>query len=145
MKKKTTLCILIFLNLCFIWGNSMLPGQESGEISGGILQWLKDCFPVFMGMGELLLRKLGHFSEFAMLGLLLCALCAELRQRGIHSVTMPLLCGVLAAMCDETIQAFTPDRGPSVIDVWIDTAGVLTGILLLLAGSYIVRLRKERK
>lgn len=144
-KKKITFAILIVLNLAFIWGNSLLPGQESGEISSGLLLWLKDMFPVLMGMGEFLLRKLGHFSEFAMLGLLLCAFLREWGQTGIHRITMPLLCGVLAAMCDETIQTFVPDRGPSVIDVWIDTSGVITGILLLLAGSFIITHLKERK
>lgn len=144
-KKKITFAILIVLNLAFIWGNSLLPGQESGEISSGLLQWLKDMFPVLMGMGEFLLRKLGHFSEFAMLGLLLCAFFRECGQTGIHRITMPLLCGTLAAMCDETIQTFVPDRGPSVIDVWIDTSGVMTGILLLLAGSFIMTYLKERK
>ena len=36
----------------------------------------------------------------------------------------------LAAMTDETIQLFSPGRASRVADVWIDFAGLLTGLLL---------------
>ena len=36
--KKRTLTILIVLNLALIWGNSLMPGEISGAISG----WVKD-------------------------------------------------------------------------------------------------------
>lgn len=133
---------LIVLNLAFIWGNSMLPGSESSQISGGLLQMLKELFPVLVNMGEFLLRKLGHFSEFAMLGFLLARFFGLLEQKGIHAVTMPLLCGMLAALTDETIQTFVPGRGPSVVDVWIDTSGVAAGILIYLC---VLILWKKRK
>ena len=38
----------------------------------------------------------------------------------------------LAALCDETIQLFVPGRSGSIADVWLDTAGYLTGALLTL-------------
>ena len=37
---KFLLAALICLVLCFIWGNSMLSGEESGAVSGGLLDWL---------------------------------------------------------------------------------------------------------
>ena len=114
--------------LAFIWGNSLLSGEKSGQISGGLLRWLKEAIPLLRGMPELLLRKLGHFSEFAALGFLLCWLFRLGGQQGIHRFSVPLLCGMLAANIDETIQVFRPNRGPSVIDVWIDVAGVCLGI-----------------
>jgi VanZ family protein len=48
----------------------------------------------------------------------------------------PFFWGVLAASVDETIQCFVPDRGPAIKDVCIDSAGVLTGIILLWMGYY---------
>ena len=51
---------------------------------------------------------------------------------------MPLLFGMMAACMDETIQVFTPDRGPSPIDIWIDTCGVAAGITILLIGHYYI-------
>ena len=95
---------------------------------GGLLQWLGQTFPFLRGMPELLLRKLGHFLEFAALGFFLCWLLRLGGQRGIHRVSAPMFLGMLAANIDETIQVFRPGRGPSVIDVWIDVAGVSAGI-----------------
>lgn len=128
-KSRRVLCSCAVAGvLCFIWGNSLLSGQTSGEISGGLLRWLAGVFPLLEGMPERLLRKLGHFSEFAALGFFLCWLLRLGGQRGIHRITSPMFLGLLAANIDETIQVFRPGRGPSVIDVWIDAAGVGAGI-----------------
>ena len=35
--KKHLILAAVLLVLCFIWGNSLLPGTESGKISGGLL------------------------------------------------------------------------------------------------------------
>ena len=144
-KRKIALCgALTALNILFIWGNSMLTGEVSGDISGGIMAWLMGIFGQ-LPWGELVLRKLGHFSEFACLGLLLTWLWRLLEQKGFHKVTMPLLCGMCVACVDETIQVFTPDRGPSVIDVWIDTAGLCAGIILCMAGYALIRKSRKHK
>lgn len=145
MKRKGLLLwgSLVTLNVLFIWGNSLLTGEISGEISGGLLGWLLEIFGRFP-MGELLLRKLGHFAEFACLGFLLFRLFRLLGEKGIHGFAMPLLCGVLAACVDETIQVFTPDRGPSVIDVWIDTAGLCAGILICTVGYKLIRTSRNK-
>ncbi len=144
MKKKHLIAILIALNLAFIWGNSALSGETSGQISGGLMQFLRDLFGTFV-WGEYVLRKLGHFSEFACLGALLFLYWRYSGETKLHAFAMPLLCGLLAACCDETIQVFTPDRGPSVIDVWIDTAGVCVGIGFSFVCCAYASLRKKRK
>ena len=46
-----------------------------------------------------------------------------------------------AACIDETIQVFSPDRGPSLIDVWIDVGGVAAGMTVLLLGHHLMRKR----
>lgn len=144
-KKKIICCILILLNLAFIWGNSLLPGEVSGQISGGLLSWLKS----WMGnlpVGAFLLRKLGHFTEFACLGLLCGWLSLLLGERGPHRFTAPLLPGLLAACADETIQRFVEGRCSSLVDVWIDTAGVFAGICLLyVLRAAILYLKEKRK
>lgn len=144
-KQKIFCSVLLAANILFIWGNSALPGDTSGEISSGILLWLSELMGDAWVIGEYVLRKLAHFSEFAMLGLLLTWLFHLLQQRGLHRFTMPLLCGLLTACVDETIQVFTPDRGPSLIDVWIDTAGVTAGIIILLLGYAFLNRKKQHK
>ena len=131
--KRLRLCpALLICNLVFIWGNSLLPG----EVSGAFSDWVKAILAkLFSGdaddsSGGGLLRKVAHFTEFAALGLCLAWLHGMLQKGKLR----PFLWGVLAASVDETIQRFVPDRGPSVKDVCIDSAGVLTGIILLWIG-----------
>ena len=135
---------LIFLNLSFIWGNSMLAGPQSAEVSEGLLEVLEEFLEETIPGGHMLLRKLAHFTEFASLGLLLAWLFLLLGQQSFHKFTMPLLCGILTALTDESIQMLTPERGPGVADVLIDTAGALTGILILLLGHCLWQMKKQK-
>ena len=129
--KRLRLCIaLIAVNLAFIWGNSLLPGEISGAISDAVKNAIRWCLsflrlPPGGGGGGGLLRKVAHFTEFTCLGGLFTWLFAMLRRPAI----LALGCGFLAACVDETIQIFVPDRGPGVFDVLIDTAGVAVGFM----------------
>lgn len=145
VKKSLALCVvLLIINLAFIYGNSLLPGDISGKISGGLLAKLMELFPRMVKIGEKVLRKLGHFSEFACLGLLLCWLFRLLGSRGFHGFTDPFLFGLLAASLDETIQRYVPGRASSLLDVWIDGAGVLTGIILLHLGQALITMKRHK-
>ena len=121
------LCIaLLVLNLAFIWGNSLLPG----EISGAFSRWVKELLGIAPGdphTGHGLLRKLAHFTEFTCLGLCLQWLHGMLRKPMWRSLCL----GFGVACLDECIQMFVPDRGPAIKDVLIDTAGVCLGVTLL--------------
>ena len=142
-RKRMILCsILLIAALAFIWGNSLRTGTESGAMSGSILQWINKLLQLDETDAEKLhfaIRKMAHFTEFACLGILLCWFFSMTGEKGAHLICMPLLFGLLAACVDETIQVFTPDRGPSLIDVWIDTAGVAVGITALLIGYNYIR------
>ena len=129
-REKLSAWLIGFL-LCFIWGNSLLPGSVSGALSG----WLRDALAfLFPGgtedpdAGHGLLRKLAHFTEFACLGALLTWLFAMLQKQ----LLLALAGGCLAAGVDECIQCFVPARGPSVWDVLIDVFGVLLGVSILI-------------
>lgn len=56
-----------------------------------------------------------------------------------------MLVGVLYAASDEFHQSFVPGRGPSIVDVGIDSLGVLTGILAVLIIISIYRALKSDK
>lgn len=145
--QKTTgrlrLCAaLLTANILFIWGNSLLPGEISGAVSG----FVKDVVFAILGIGgevehagHGLLRKIGHLTEFACLGACLCWLLSMLGKKPWLSI----LCGFPVACLDEIIQRFVPDRGPSFWDVCIDTAGVSLGTALLLGGFAIYQKRKK--
>ena len=136
---RMTWCrILIILNLTFIWGNSMIPAEGSSMLSEWVREILSSVIPpAAESESGFLLRKLAHFSEFACLGFLLSWHFAMVQQKKPCIAGTALLTGFLCACADETIQLFSPGRGPSPVDVGIDTAGVAFGIGLLLLGQYI--------
>lgn len=138
-KRLRRVYLLLILNLAVIWGNSLLPGEISGAISGFVRDLIAMILPGegAPGQGHGLLRKLAHFTEFACLGVIL----GWIMNRKNRPWWIALGLGSLAACVDETIQIFVPERGPAVTDVLIDTSGVLTGILLL---HTVWRLRKRK-
>ena len=147
-KSRLVICsILIGLVLAVIWGNSCLSGESSGRFSAWVGAILSTVFPFFSPeseIGHYILRKIGHFSEFAALGLLLSWLYGMLMQRKWLMLGLPLISAMAAAAIDETIQIFTPGRNSSIVDVCIDSSGALFGILFLhLCWIIIRRLRKS--
>ena len=131
--RRIRLCTaLLVCNLIFIWGNSLLPG----EVSEAFSNWVKDILAMLFTQGPEkptsggLLRKLAHFTEFTVLGMLLCW---RFGMQG-KNWKAALCAGIAAACIDETIQMFVPGRGPGIRDVCIDSLGVVTGIVLLLLG-----------
>lgn len=144
-KKRLIWCYcLLCLNLAFIWGNSMMAGDASGAFSEFIRGILAKILPISdtPGSGHVL-RKLAHWSEFACLGVLLSWLFAMLWAKPGACAALPLLCGLLAACVDESIQLFTPGRFASVLDVGIDTAGIAAGILALHLGRCLFQKSKK--
>jgi len=140
-KRLRTAKLLLVINLCFIWGNSMLPGEISGALSDGVKDLILSFLPAGPegGVGGGLLRKLAHFTEFALLGACLGWLHGMVNKKAAYALAW----GAAAACVDEFIQCFVPDRGPSLRDVGIDTAGVLTGLTLLHLGHQILKKRKK--
>ena len=140
-RKRMIFCIVLTAAvLAFIWGNSMTTGEESGAMSGRIMAWI-NTFMHFENAEtlHLVIRKMAHFTEFACLGALLYWVFSMAGKKEGRLLVMSLLCGMAVACVDETIQLFTPDRGPSLIDVGIDTAGVAAGMMLLLIGHNHIR------
>ena len=141
--KRMRLCVtLLICNLIFIWGNSLLPGTVSGAFSDWVKSLLAHLLPVGPddGSGGGLLRKAAHFTEFAALGMCLAWLHGMLQKGKLK----PFFWGAAAAAVDETIQCFVPDRGPSIKDVCIDSAGVMTGIVLLWLGHNYLKKRHTK-
>lgn len=75
-----------------------------------------------LGGWDLVLRKLAHAAEYAVLGALLA------RATGRAGLAVAL--GALYALSDEIHQSFVPGRVGSPLDVAIDVVGVAIGVAL---------------
>ena len=152
---------LLVITLLFIFVNSCLPpsvsSAESEAVSGFIEQLLPQWFP-FRNFILNNVRKIAHFIEFGLLGALSSSICviylSEKKEdssnlNGIFcmSIFRQISFGVAVALADETIQIFS-SRGPSIIDVWIDSFGYLAfSALVYVAYSlfFVIRRRKLQK
>lgn len=124
--------------IVFIFSNSLQIADVSEGASGrvlGILQGILRHLGLPGAADRLtmhIVRKLAHFCEYTLEGFLLM-LCMQVYTRNyIWHISVPLLGGVLTALADETIQIYSPGRSSQVTDVWLDSAGVLAGILAAL-------------
>lgn len=129
---RILLVALIVCTLCFTFYQSMLPPEESTEVSNSVSDAIEPMIPSDTPAGSYVhtnLRKIAHFVEFAALGfevalfviLYLPSWSAELRAK-LKFILLSYTVAPATALIDETIQIFT-DRGPAIADVWLDTAG----------------------
>ena len=135
-RKRMTLCLtLLVLLLTVIWGNSLLHGELSKKVSGFFGWLVNGLLPgANAGSGEGghgLLRKLGHLTEFCLLGLNLSWLVRMTLNKKWQHLCLPLLGGIAVAFVDETIQYFIPGRACRITDVGIDTLGCTLGIVII--------------
>jgi FlaA1/EpsC-like NDP-sugar epimerase len=84
-----------------------------------------------------MVRKYAHFFAYLILGMLV----------GMAFEKWPQVVGfgALYAMSDEWHQRYVPGRGPGLMDVAIDTAGVCAGLCLLILIRYFWRTIQSRK
>ena len=130
--------ILDLLWICFIFSRSLKTAELSLMESGRILALVQKVLPF---MTAFLIRKLGHFTEFLILGGLLflsgsCWLKARGGNRRVFRFGLPLLAGLLTAVGDECIQLGVEGRSGELRDVLIDLGGVVCALLIgaLLSG-----------
>lgn len=132
-RKNRIIFTLIYIAYSlFIFSNSMQDAAESGDRSMAVLEFLERVF----GQGvisEHIIRKAAHFTEFGVLGVLGTI---SFGQYGLKPV-YPVFAGLLTALTDETLQLFYPGRSAQVTDVWIDFAGCLSGVVLILILKYL--------
>lgn len=81
------------------------------------------------------LRKLAHFGEFFILGLLLHQALSSVRVPGSRMVWV-LALGMAYALSDELHQIFVPTRGASLRDSLLDSSGVLASQIWLAARGW---------
>lgn len=112
-------------------------GEESADTSGKVVQWLLAILIKGYHMlaaiqqqeifetASLIVRKLAHFGEFALLGFLVRLLMRSYRVKSGGSCAWA--CSTLYALTDEMHQFFSDARGASLVDVGIDSLGAATG------------------
>ena len=127
---------------------SSQDGERSGRLSGMIARFIYLRLPRgTIGFQRLhhLVRKTGHFTEFAALGQAVACLICCFTGRGFPFVaggSALALCAVSAAL-DELHQGFVDGRAPALGDVLIDSGGAACGIALSLILTALILARQK--
>lgn len=110
--------MLILVCICiFLFSNQ--PGVESTKLAS-----------------NLFVRKLGHFSEYAILGFFAFAYFSNIFQTGREKIQLETSFFISFLFCfsyavsDEFHQTFVIGRDGNLIDVLLDSEGVLFGIII---------------
>lgn len=147
---RVVFTVALIACIWFIFSNSMAVATVSTDSSGRVLAWMRIILRRLgqPGLAEHLtmhiVRKLAHFCEYTLEGFLLMLCMRVYTRRYVRHISVPMLGGVLTAMADETIQIYSPGRSSQVTDVWLDSAGVLAGILIALVFMALCRMLFHR-
>lgn len=92
-----------------------------------------------------LVRKSAHFLIFATLGFFLYGALCTYKGGYLKHTLLSFTLGVIYALSDEFHQRFVDGRSANVMDVLIDSLGVVIGIGLMLAIVLIYKKIKSQK
>ncbi len=143
--------VLILLVYIQIFQFSDAPAEisavQSMSVAQQIIEFAERVFaidlpfndsPEQIDQADGVVRKMAHFSEYALLGLLTYSIAICWDRKNKKGTARTFLFVVILATLDELHQYFVPGRYCSLRDVCIDSAGCLTGMLILnfLYGRY---------
>ena len=152
--KKTAIKRIILLVLIIIWAIFVFNfSNQTGEESSGLSRKVAELFfhtEEALAIAEPIIRKLAHFSEYALGGLLMYLLVDTYPFSEKKKFIITLLLGIWYASIDEIHQLFVPERSGSIKDVGIDTLGFIFGILftkfmIFLKNKTKIRFSKKRE
>lgn len=120
------------------WGSSAtLSADNTSPLIEAVLRWFSsNLSPAAIQGFIFVLRKCAHLTEYAILAVLILR---GLRSAGLNRerawswrlARLAMCLAALYAATDELHQAFVPSRTGSAIDVLIDGAGAILGVIAL--------------
>lgn len=117
----------------FIWHNSMESAEVSAGRSGKVTKLVNEMLESIgkEPVTEHFVRKSAHFSEYGLEGVLTVLLFMVYCLKPTKSMWAAALTGLFTAAADESIQFFSAGRAPGLLDVCIDMAGFICGMLFM--------------
>lgn len=127
---RSIIILLIVLWMNLVFGFSAQNSAESSGLSEMIASWFSDDIIVQRRI-EPVIRKIAHFSEYGLGGMLFFSLFSTFNIKEKKRIVCAGILGVIYAITDEAHQLFVPGRAGKITDVYIDSLGVITGVLFM--------------
>ena len=126
--------VIIWATLIFIGSGSLLSSSHTSTFLVRPLHWLfPSASDSSLAVFHFVLRKAGHFTEYAILALLAARALRSSSRELLRSswFWISILLVAVYALTDEWHQSFVPSRTASINDSLIDTAGGLTALIVV--------------
>jgi VanZ family protein len=125
--------LIAWMAFIFFASTGAFAGENTSRIIRPLLLWLfPDISEERIALVHFVTRKVAHFLEYAILGLLAARAFSTSLQPTLHRrwFLISLLLVVLYSLSDEYHQSFVQGRGASIYDSFIDMSGGLTALLI---------------
>lgn len=146
-KKRILWTCILSVWLLIIHIQSLLPAVASSAESGRVLEFLNSVISrlgLDFTLSSYLVRKSAHFSEFAILGILLCITLSKFESDKIRlRLFVPLLYSAVA-VTDECLQLLSVGRACRVQDMILDICGATFGFLLYIVFNFVYLNKRKR-
>ena len=141
--KRVLFLIMLVLAFYVIFNFSAQDGEISGSLSRKVTEFIVEIVSKIKTMDisrkihyieklHPIIRKLAHFGVYTVVGFSVMGFMCTFDMKNIFKVIISFCIGVAYAITDEIHQYFIPGRSAEILDVCIDSAGVLTGIFILI-------------
>lgn len=140
---RCTLVLFLFCTFVVIFNFSNQDSEKSGSTSQKVTEAITKDIKSIQKLNknekakvidkiEDVIRKIAHFSLYALVGLLLMALFSTYNINEKNKIISTIIIGAIYAISDEFHQSFISGRSGQVSDVFLDTLGVTVGGLFIL-------------
>ena len=149
------LVLLLILTFGMIFNFSNQDSEKSGSTSQKVTEAITKDIKSIQKLNknekakvidkiEDVIRKIAHFSLYALIGFLLMALFSTYNINEKNKIISTIIIGAIYAISDEFHQSFIPGRSGQVSDVFLDTLGVTVGgLFIILIIKTVKKFRKE--
>jgi VanZ family protein len=128
---KFWLPALAWMIFIFIGSTDLLSAEHTSRFIGPFLRWFApDISAATVASVQLVVRKCGHLTEYAILAALLYRALRQHRERLLPIAVIAFVIAAVYAALDEFHQSFVATRTASPWDVTIDCIGALAGLAL---------------
>jgi len=120
--------LVVWLAFISFASTDSFNAANTSRIIGPLVLWLfPNTSPETLATIHFVVRKIAHFTEYAILGFL-AARAFRVHQRWF---LISLVLIVVYALFDEYHQSFVPSRTASIFDSFIDMAGGLSALIFV--------------
>ena len=135
MNKKILIIRIVVIILIIMWMYSVFSfSNQDGYSSTSLSMRISSLFskdPEKIFYIDQYIRKLAHFSEYGLGGVLFLSLLKTFNIIDEKRLIISTILGLLYASTDEIHQLFINGRSGQFTDVIIDTMGVITGSIFM--------------